>query len=163
MSRYLAFRAFWSAWIFHVDARRERHDRHMQLMHFHTLRSGVQANASPARGPALVAMEGLLRDSLKSTGIFDSVEVEHTEDPDQLIVALCQYRPNLTEDQVALTVEHLWDGEVRYPFWEAHSMRVDDDFVEFEGASRDGPVGRYVTVHLVAQRSAVPSQRGPAF
>ncbi len=135
----------------------------MQLMHFHTLRSGVQANASPARGPALVALEGVLRDSLAGTGLFDSIEVEHTDDPDQLVVGLCQYRPNLTEDQVAMTVEHLWDGSVCYPFWEAHSTRIDDGFVEFEGATRDGPVGRYVTVHLVAQRSPVPAQRGPAF
>jgi hypothetical protein len=133
----------------------------MQLMHFHTLRSGVQANASPARGQALVAMESILRDALKDTRLFDTVEVEHTDDPDQLVVALCQYRPNLTEDQVALTIEHLWDGQVRYPFWEAHSTSVDDGHVEFEGATREGPVGRYVTFHLVAQRSPVPSQRGP--
>lgn len=133
----------------------------MQLMHFHTLRTGVQANASPAQGPALVAMESILRDSLKDTRIFDSVEVEHTDDPDQLVVALCQFRPNLTEEQVALTIEHLWDGQIRYPFWEAHSTSVDEGHVEFEAATREGPSGRYVTFHLVAQRSAVPSQRGP--
>ncbi len=133
----------------------------MQLMHFHTLRSGVQANASPARGPALVAMESILSDALKETQLFDTVEVEYTDDPDQLVVGLCQYRPNLTEDQVALTIEHVWDGKVRYPFWEAHSTRVDDGHVEFEAATRDGAGGRYVTVHLVAQRSQVPTQRGP--
>ncbi|HEY0772478.1 MAG TPA: hypothetical protein VGD51_00230, partial [Nocardioidaceae bacterium] len=70
-------------------------------------------------------------------------------------------RPNLTEEQVALTIEHLWDGQIRYPFWEAHSTRVDEGHVEFEAATREGPSGRYVTFHLVAQRSAVPSQRGP--
>lgn len=106
-------------------------------------------------------MESILRDALKDTRLFDTVEVEHTDDPDQLVVALCQFRPNLTEDQVALTVEHLWEGQIRYPFWEAHSTRVDEGHVEFEGATREGPVGRYVTLHLVAQRSQVPSQRGP--
>lgn len=132
----------------------------MQLMHFQTLRSGVQANAAPARGPALVAMANLLRDALTGSGLFDSVEVEHTDDRDQLVVALCAYRPNLTEDQVALTVEHLWDGTVRHPFWEVHATRVDDGHVEFEAASRESQFGRYVTVHLVAQRSPVPAQRG---
>lgn len=142
-------------------AHRDRHHRGMQLMHFHTLRSGVQANASPATGRALVAMESFLRDTLSDTKLFDAVEVEHTDDPDQLIVALCQYRPNLTEDHVASLIEQVWEEKLRYPFWEAHSTRVDDGHVEFEAATREGPIGRYITVHLVAQRSAVPSQRGP--
>ena len=135
----------------------------MKLMHFHTLRSGVQANASPATERALVAMENTLRDALSDSGLFDSVEVEHTDDPDQLVVALCQYRPNLTEDEVAETIERLWDERVSYTFWEVHATRVDDGFVELEGATRESVVGRYATVHLVAQRSQVPTQRGPAF
>lgn len=135
----------------------------MKLMHFHTLRSGVQINASPATEQALVAMENNLRDALSDSGLFDSVEVEHTDDPDQLVVALCQYRPNLTEDEVAETVERLWDERVSYTFWEVHAMRVDDGFVELEGATRESVVGRYATVHLVAQRSQVPTQRGPVF
>lgn len=135
----------------------------MKLMHFHTLRSGVQVNASPATERALVAMENDLRVALSDSGLFDSVEVEHTDDPDQLVVALCQYRPNLTEDEVAETVERLWDERVSYTFWEVHAMRVDDGFVELEGATRESVVGRYATVHLVAQRSQVPTQRGPVF
>lgn len=133
----------------------------MQLMHFHTLRSGVQANASPAGGPALVATERILRDCLKRTGLFVSVEVEHTDDPDQLVVALCQYRANRTEDQIAAAIEDLWDGQLCHRFWEAHATWVDEGHVEFEGATRESAVGRYVTVHLVAQRSQVPAQRDP--
>jgi hypothetical protein len=140
-----------------------RHHLDMKLMHFQTLRSGVQINASPATEQALVAMENNLRDALTGTGLFDSVEVEHTDDPDQLVVALCQYRPNLDEDEVAATVERLWDERISYTFWEVHSVRVDDGFVELEGATRESIVGRYATLHLVAQRSQVPSQRGPVF
>jgi hypothetical protein len=133
----------------------------MQLMHFHTLRSGVQCNASPATERALVAMESILRDRLNETGLFDNVEVEHTDDPDQLVVALCHYRHNVSEDLVAATVERLWDERVSYTFWEAHNTYVEQDFVEFEGATRESVVGRYATVHLVAERAPVPAQRTP--
>jgi len=133
----------------------------MQLMHFHTLRSGVQLNASPASGRELIAMESILRDVFTDSGLFDTVEVEHTDDPDRLVVSLCQYRPNLSEHDVADAVEDLWGQRVRYPFWEAHSIRVDEGYVEFQAATREGPGGHYVTVHLVAQRSSVPSQRSP--
>lgn len=133
----------------------------MQLMHFHILRSGVQLNASPAFGRALTAMESILRDVFTESGLFDTVEVEHTSDPDQLIVSLCQYHPNLSEDHVAEALETLWEERIRYPFWEAHSTRVDDGHVEFEAATRIGPTGHYATVHVVAQRSPVPSQRAP--
>jgi len=133
----------------------------MQLMHFQTLRSGVQLNASPATERALVATESILSDLLKATGLFDTVEVEHTDDPDQLVVGLCRYRPNLSEYDVAEAIEQLWEERVRYPFWEIHSTRADDGFIEFEGATRESVVGRYVTVHLVAQRAPVPAQRDP--
>lgn len=133
----------------------------MQLMHFHTLRSGIQLNASPASGRTLVLREGALRQALTSCGIFDTVEVEHTDDPDRLLVSLCQYRPNLTEEQVAAALDDLWRSEVQFPFWEAHSTNVYDGQVEFEGATRMGPMGAYVTVHLVAQASPVPAQRLP--
>ena len=135
----------------------------MKLMHFHTLRSGVQINASPATEPTLVAIANNLRDLLDGCGLFDSVEVEHTADPDQLVVALCQYRPNLSEDEIAAAVERLWDERVSYTFWEVHVVRTDEGFVELEGATRESVTGRYATLHLVAQRAAVPTQRGPRF
>lgn len=138
------------------------HDhRNMQLMHFETLRSGVQRNASPATERALVAMESILSELLVDSGLFDTVEVDHTDDPDQLVVALCQFRHNAAEFLIASTIERLWDDGVRYPFWEVHSTRVEDDYVEFYGATRESMVGRYATVHLVAQRAPVPAQRSP--
>lgn len=133
----------------------------MQLMHFHTLRSGVQVNASPAPERVLVATEGKLRDLLTRSGLFDNVEVEHTDDPDQLVAGLCQFRRHLSEYAVAEAVEQIWDDGLAFPFWEIHSTEVDDAYVEFHGATRESTVGRYVTVHLVAQRTPVPAQRGP--
>lgn len=128
-------------------------------MHFHTLRTAVQTNASPSRGDTLAVMEGTLRTRLMSIGLFDTVEVEHTDDVDQLIVGICRYRSSFSEDAVARTLETLWTDEVAHPFWEAHAIRVDDGFVELEAASRESREGHYVTLHLVAEKSVVPSQR----
>ena len=133
----------------------------MQLMHFHTLRSGVQANASPSKGQALIAMEGILRERLARSGVFDTVEVEHTHDTDRLLAAICQYRQSLSEGDVADAIERLWTEEVAYPFWEVHAFNVDSDFVEFQAATRGTVGGPYVTVHLIAEKSSVPAQRGP--
>lgn len=120
-------------------------------------------NASPLSGHELLAVERLFRESLEESRLFDTIEVEHTDDPDQLVVGLCAYRAHLGEELVATGIERLWEERLRHPFWEAHSVYVDDGYVELEAATRLGPDGRYVTVHLVAQRAPVPGQRGPAF
>jgi hypothetical protein len=133
----------------------------MRLMHFHQLRSGVQDNASPSKGVALIAMEGILRDRLTRSGLFDTVEVEHTHDTDRLLAAFCHFRVHLDETAVVEAVESIWCAEVCYEFWEIHAAVVDDDFVEFQAATRQKVNGPYVTVHLIAQRSPVPAQRDP--
>lgn len=131
----------------------------MQLLHFHTLRTGVQANASPSKGQALIALESVLRDRLKDSGLFDTVEVEHTHDTDRLLAGICQYRQSLSEHDVLDRLEEVWEEQVAYPFWEAHAVGIDDGFVEFEAATRERVNGPYVTVHLIAEKSSVPSQR----
>jgi hypothetical protein len=131
----------------------------MDLLKFHRLREAIQDNASPGSAPDLELVEGNLRDLLMSSGVFEEVEVEHTEDPNQLVIALCQFRPFYTERDVAQRLEAIWGERVRYPFWESHALKTDVDFVEFEAASRVSDTGHYVTVHLIAQRAGIPAQR----
>lgn len=133
----------------------------MDLVQFHKMRTAVQGNAYPGSGRDLTSMEETLRDLLLTSGVFDEVEVEHTDDPDQLVIALCHFKPDLSERDVAQLVERLWEQRVRYPFWEAHAVLVGEEHVEFEAATRNSTAGHYVTVHLVAQRAPVPAQRGP--
>lgn len=132
----------------------------MDLLQFHRMRTAVQDNAFPGKETELTTVVGSLRDMLMRSGIFESVEVEHTDDPDQLVIALCHFKPDLSERDVAQLVERLWEQRVRYPFWEAHAVLVGEEHVEFEAATRDSTAGHYVTVHLVAQRAPVPAQRG---
>jgi len=106
-------------------------------------------------------METNLRDLLMASGIFEDVEVEHTDDPDQLVIALCHFKARYSESDIAEHLENLWDDRVRYPYWEAHSLVVDRELVEFEAATRSSNTGPYVTVHLVAQRAQIPEQRRP--
>lgn len=131
----------------------------MDLMQFHRLRTAIQVYANPGKGADLVSVERTLRDMLMDSGLFEKVEVEHTQNPDQLVIALCQFRPFYTEGEIAARLEEIWSDRVRYPFWEAHAILADPDHVEFEGASRVGPAGHYVTVHLVAQKAGIPQQR----
>lgn len=134
----------------------------MDLLQFHKMRTAVQVNAYPGSPKDLASVERSLRDLLMSSGLFEEVEVEHTDDPDQLVIALCQFRPLFSERDVASYLERLWNDRVRYPFWEAHSLLVEKEHVEFEAATRNSTSGHYVTVHLVAQKARIPAQRTPA-
>jgi hypothetical protein len=133
----------------------------MDLLQFHKMRTAIQDNAFPGSGADLATVEGSLRDLLMASGLFEQVEVDHTDNPDHLVIALCQFRPFLTEADVAQRLEAIWDDRVRYPFWEAHAIHVENDHVEFEAATRQSSGGHYVTVHLVAQKARVPAQRVP--
>ncbi len=73
----------------------------MNLLMFHRMRTAIQDNASPGDEAQLTAVEGTLRELLMASGVFEEVEVEHTDDPDQLVIALCQFRPFYTERDVA--------------------------------------------------------------
>jgi hypothetical protein len=126
------------------------------------MRTAVQDNASPGKEEDLETVEQSLRDLLMSSGVFEEVEVEHTDDPDQLVIALCKFLPYFTERDVARHLERIWADRVSYPFWEAHAVHVEDEHVEFEAASRHSSGGHYVTVHLVAQKARIPAQRFPS-
>ena len=130
-------------------------------MAFHKLRSGVQGNAFPGSRKDLVTVERTLRDMLMSSGIFLHVEVEHTDDPDRLVVALCRFDPAYTEQDIAEVMQWMWKDRVSYPYWEAHSLLVDNAHVEFQAATRTGHDGHYVTVHMVAEQVRIPTQRTP--
>ena len=134
----------------------------MDLFQFHKLRTAVQDNAYPGSGTDLATMEGNLRDLLMASGIFEEVEVERTDDPDQLVIALCHFKPVYSEKDIARRLEDMWHDRVRYPYWEAHALVVDKEHVEFEAATRNSSTGPYVTVHLVAQKARIPAQRLPA-
>ena len=131
----------------------------MNLMQFHRLRTAIQGNAAPGSARDLATVEGSLRSLLMSRGLFVDVEVERTDDPDQLVIALCTFDPHVSEAAVAGQLERLWADRVSFPFWEAHALLVEDEHVELEAASRPSPVGGYVTVHLVAQKARIPAQR----
>ena len=131
----------------------------MDLLRFHRMRTAIQTNASPGSAHELVTLEGSLRYMLLTSGLFEEIEVEHTDDPDQLVIALCQFKPELQATEIARRLEEMWADRVSYPFWEAHALEVTADHVEFEAASRPSSVGGYVTVHLVAQKARIPAQR----
>jgi hypothetical protein len=136
-----------------------RDHRSMDLMQFHRMRTAIQDNASPGGEQELETVEGSLRYLLLTSGMFEEVEVEHTDDHDQLVIALCHFKPEYDGPEVARRLEEMWADRVSYPFWEAHAFDVMTDHVEFEAASRPSSVGGYVTVHLVAQRAMIPAQR----
>ena len=133
----------------------------MDLMHFHKLRTAIQGNAAPASLQDLATLEGTLRDLLMASGLFVEVEVERTDDPDRFVIAMCEFNPDLSDDDVARLLERMWQDKLRYPYWEAHAFKVENGHVEFQAASRHSNGGHYVTVHLVAQKATIPKQRGP--
>lgn len=133
----------------------------MELMQFHTMRAALQCNAQAGSSADVRAVETALRGLLLDSGLFEEVEVGSTDDQDRLVIALCRFRPFYSEHDVADRLERIWDDRLRYPFWEAHALRVEDGHIEFEAATRHSGQGHFVTVHLVAQRGVIPEQRAP--
>ncbi len=131
----------------------------MELTHYKKLRTAVQSNSSPAKGDQVVRLADSLRDSLMATGFFDEVEVDHTENLDGMVIAMCKFPAEMSESQVAAKLEQAWEDRLRFQFWEAHATQVDVDQVEFQGATRTGSAGAYVTIHIVAQKAPIPAQR----
>lgn len=131
----------------------------MDVLGYHKLRKAVQQNAYPGSGRDLASMERSLRNLLMASGIFEAVEVERTDDPDQLVIALCRFSTDRSEVDVARQIEQLWQDRMQYPFWEAHALRVGEEYVEFQAATRKSDMGHYVTVHVVAEASPIPAQR----
>jgi hypothetical protein len=133
----------------------------MELLKYHRMRTAIQSNAFPGSGEDVAAVAGQLRDLLRFSGLFETVEVEPTDDPDQLVIALCQFKAELEEADVSTQLEKIWVDRLRYPFWEAHTVIADLEHVELEAATRASELGHYVTIHLVAKKSAIPAQREP--
>ena len=131
----------------------------MELTQYKKLRTAVQSNSAPASTTQVEELEESLRSMLMSTGIFEDVEVEHTDNVDELVIAMCTFPSQMSQVQIAQRLEQAWQDRLRYEFWEAHTTLVDDEQVEFQGATRTSSNGTYVTVHVVAQKAHVPAQR----
>jgi hypothetical protein len=134
----------------------------MELIDFHKLRTAVQDNSAHAGREDVVALERRLWSGLVSAGVFADVEVGHTDDPDRLVIAMCRYPAKLTVDEVAEALDRLWLDRLRYDFWEAHTLIVARGQVELEAATRSGIGGHFLTLHVLAQQSPIPAQRGPS-
>ena len=139
----------------------------MDLMDFQKLRDGLKLNVKPARGEVLEAAALRLRTLLTSSAMFSDVEVDGTTDPDRLLIAMVEYVPELSEDQVVGYLLGAWSAQLRYPGWDAHAFIVHDGHVELQAATMHGDASHFVTLHLVAvcgaegaRPVAIPSQRG---
>jgi len=131
----------------------------MELMDYRKMRTGIQLNAAPAAARDVRPMAERLRDSLAATGLFADVEVDTTDNVDALVIAMCTFPTEMGPQRLAHWLQQLWQERLSFPCWEAHATLVDDDQVEFLGATRESHGGAYVTLHIVAQRADIPAQR----
>jgi hypothetical protein len=137
----------------------------MNIAAFQSLRNGLRLNAAPATTQVRRIVERGLREELLDSGFFEEVEVGGSDDPDRLVLALGAFRAEVDDETVALAVERAW-GALAFDHWQAYSLLTEDGHVELQAATLDRPAGRFVTVHLVAQRAVdpvrpMPRQRRP--
>jgi hypothetical protein len=136
----------------------------MELIAFQKLRGGLKANAAPAAGDALEAAEARLRTLLMSSAMFGNVEVAVTDDPDRLLIAMVNFRPEHTEQEVTDYLMRSWVTHLRYRGWDAHSFLVENEHVEMQAATLHADGSHFVTIHVVATAAvfaepAIPVQR----
>lgn len=132
----------------------------MNLIAFQSLRNGLQMNAAPATSQVRKVLEAGLREELLASRLFEDVEIGSSDDADRLVLALCTYSAGVDDEVSARAIERAWSA-LAFDHWEAHAFLVEDGHVELQAATLDRPGGRYLTVHLVAQRAAGAAATGP--
>ena len=88
----------------------------------------------------MTAAASKLHRRLASSAMFAQVEVEVTEDPERLLVALVHYRPGTPKRQVASYLEAVWITELRLDGLDLFHFLVEDGHVELEAATGDQAV-----------------------
>lgn len=122
----------------------------MDRIEFKLLREGLTTNLPPASGALLDDAAARLRRRLVSSVMFAQVELEVTEDPERLIIALVHYRPGTPERQVASFLEALWITELRLSGLDAFNFLTDRGHVELEAVTGDHEAGYFISLQLVA-------------
>ena len=82
--------------------------------------------------------------------MFAHVEVEVTEDPEQLLIAMMRYRPGTPERQVSSFLEAVWISELRLPGLDVFNFLAEDGHVELESVTGDQSSGYFLSLHLIA-------------
>lgn len=133
----------------------------MKLATFHTMRSTLRSDLSPATGEELAGVAARVCDLLAGSSLFDWFEVEPSQDPDRLVIGLCHLHPDASEVVVAQLLERIWENGLAQPYLGSHVLIVEPGHVELEGAARTPDGARFVTVHLLATVQRLPEQRRP--
>ncbi len=134
----------------------------MDFTSFHKLRTAVQENAHPAAPRHATTLEQALHTALSGSGLFSSIEIGRTEDPDQLIIGVCRCADGILPWEAGMGMERLWDALAAAAPWEAHHVGCTDSMMEFEGAMTVDDSAHYLTVHLVAEPAAAAPAPAPA-
>jgi len=82
--------------------------------------------------------------------MFAGVEVEVTEDPERLLVALVRFRPGTRERQVSSFLEAVWITELRLSGLDVFNFHVELGHVELEAATGDPESGYFLSLQLIA-------------
>ena len=114
------------------------------------LRDALTANLPPASGALLDAAASRLRRRLVSSVMFAQVEVEVTEDPERLLVALVRFRPGTPGRQVSSFLEAVWITELRLSGLDVFNFLVEEGHVELEAATGDHDAGYFLSLQLIA-------------
>lgn len=92
--------------------------------------------------------------------MFAHVEVEITDDPERLLVALVRYRPGTPKRQVSSFLEAVWISELRLPGLDMFHFLVEDGHIELESATGDQDSGYYLTLQLIALEGSAEDFEG---
>ncbi len=122
----------------------------MDRVEFVQLREATTANLPPASGALTADAASKLRQRLASSVMFAQVEVEVTDDPDRLLIAMVRFRPGTPERQVSSFLEAVWITELRLSGLDVFNFLVEDGHVEFEAVTGDQDSGYFLSLQLIA-------------
>ena len=132
----------------------------MDLAEFEATKLQILASAPPSSGYDLLGMETDFMFLLARGRVDDSsVRVRKTDNPARLIEACCRADEGVDLRTAAGDIEEIWLTQLRYGYFEAHVLRVDDERATLDFITQIHDGGFYVSGRVVIAPSGSSPRR----
>ena len=109
----------------------------------------ILSERPPSRGDDLLGMQIDFDLHLGGSDVFDDVDVIQASDPKNLLVARCKpASSDATPQELEAELKRIWTQDIRYRFYEAHTLDHAADKVRLHGVTVVSEDGFFVTASI---------------
>jgi len=129
---------------------------------YDNIMSWLQPAVRPAAGAQVAEQTERIRQGLEASGLFHTVEIEATDDPDQMVIAIVGFDYQMSTHWMVDDLDALWADQLRDATWHRNTISLTEHELDMRGVTRLGADGDYLTVRIVAEPRVAPYVEAPA-